>query len=42
MPPEEGGFSDKLADIDDEKLYQVKNVLKFLPMVEQDLLARIY
>merc|ERR1712032_1508861 len=30
MPPKEGGYSDKIANITDEKLYQVKNVLKFL------------
>jgi hypothetical protein len=39
MPPKNGGYSDKIAAITDEKLYQVKEVIKFLPLVEQDLLA---
>ena len=39
LPPKNGGYSEKLAAITDEKIFQVKEVLKFLPMVEQDLLA---
>jgi hypothetical protein len=39
IPPKDGGYSDKLAAITDAKILKVKNVLRFLPLVEQDLLA---
>ena len=39
IPPKEGGYSDKLAAISDEKVLRLKNLLKFLPRTEQDLLA---
>jgi len=39
LPPKNGGYSDKLSEITDEKIFKVKNVLRFLPLVEQDLLA---
>lgn len=39
LPPANGGFSDKLANITDSKILIVKNVLQYLPPVEQDLLA---
>jgi hypothetical protein len=39
IPPANGGYSDKLAAITDEKILKVKNVLRFLPTIEQDLLA---
>lgn len=42
LPPKNGGYSDKLAAITDEKIFQVKNVLRYLPLVEQDLLAGIF
>jgi hypothetical protein len=42
IPPKEGGYSDKLAAISDEKVFRLKNLLKFLPRTEQDLLADCY
>jgi hypothetical protein len=39
IPPKDGGYSDKLAAISDERIQRLKNVLKFLPLTEQDLLA---
>ena len=42
LPPANGGFSDKIAAITDSKIFIVKNILKYLPLVEQDLLAGMY
>jgi hypothetical protein len=39
LPPQNGGYSDKLASITDSRIFVVKEILKFLPPVEQDLLA---
>lgn len=39
LPPEQPGISDKLANITDTRLVQAKNILQYLPPVEQDLIA---
>lgn len=39
LPPSDGGFSDKINNITDSKIFMVKNIIKYLPPVEQDLLA---
>lgn len=39
LPPQEPGITDKLAAITDTRLVSLRNILQFLPPVEQDLIA---
>lgn len=39
LPPQEPGITDKLAAITDNTLVNLKNILQYLPPVEQDLIA---
>jgi len=39
MPPQEPGITDKLAAITDTRLINLKQILQYLPPVEQDLIA---
>jgi hypothetical protein len=39
MPPQEPGITDKLAVITDSRLVNLKQILQYLPPVEQDLIA---
>jgi len=39
IPPERPGITDKLANITDSRLVNLKNILQYLPSNEQDLIA---
>ena len=39
VPPQQPGITDKLANITDSRFVMLKNILQYLPPVEQDLLA---
>lgn len=39
MPPQKPGITDKLANVTDSRLVNLKNILQYLPPVEQDLIA---
>ena len=39
LPPQQPGITDKLANITDTRLVNLKNILQYLPPVEQDLIA---
>lgn len=41
LPPQEPGITDKLANVTDSRLINLKNILQYLPPVEQDLIAGI-
>ena len=39
MPPQQPGITDKLANVTDSRLVNLKNILQYLPPAEQDLIA---
>jgi len=39
LPPQEPGITDKLANITDTRMTVLKEIFKYLPPVEQDLIA---
>ena len=39
IPPQEPGITDKLAAVTDSRLISLKQILQYMPSIEQDLIA---